>query len=417
MAVKLTKGSIARLEAGAKDMIHWDAELKGFGVRVTPAGKITFVVQGRVNGHRHGVRISIGSYQAVPVDEARNIAREHLRTMRLGGDPREIGKQREASTVSLQRVCDDYVSRPGRLKPSSIAAIERHVATTFAAWKDKPIASITPAMCRARYREMLTGGLRGKRGAPGQANHAFSILSALINYARRQHRRPDGTPLISENPVSILKDDRVRLLARKSYIPDHSVGACWLALERWSLEARTRDAQSSIDLVRLILLTGLRIGEASTLRWDQINLEDRWFRIPNPKNGNAVSMPISRQTAALLNARPRGEGSPFVFPSWGAAGHIKRPRDTMQNLRVIAGNSLTPHDLRRTYTHIALRQCRIEKYRVDLLTNHLTRDVTSMHYFDTANLQWLQPEAQKIADWLDREARAAEAKQAASQSR
>ena len=76
----------------------------------------------------------------------------------------------------------------------------------------------------------------------------------------------------------------------------------------------------------------------------------------------------------------------------------------MKKLSGVAGSSITPHALRRTYTNIALRQCRIEKFRTDLLTNHIPRDVTAEHYFDTTNLQWLQPEAQKIADWLDLEA-------------
>jgi hypothetical protein len=55
-------------------------------------------------------------------------------------------------------------------------------------------------------------------------------------------------------------------------------------------------------------------------------------------------------------------------------------------------------------TNISLRCCRIEKFRTDLLTNHLTRDVTAEHYFDTTNLQWLQPEAQQIATWIEQQA-------------
>src|SRR4051794_20471554 len=48
-------------------------------------------------------------------------------------------------------------------------------------------------MCKARYREMLTKGLRGKRGALGQAIKP-SILGALLAYAGRQHRRVDASP-------------------------------------------------------------------------------------------------------------------------------------------------------------------------------------------------------------------------------
>ena len=161
---------------------------------------------------------------------------------------------------------------------------------------------------------------------------------------------------------------------------------------------------SSIDLVRFLMLTGLRISEASSLKWSQVHLEDAYFHLPNPKNSNPVSMPLSTQAVELLKARPKGDDNPYVFPSWAAAGHIKDPRDLMKKLSVVAGMHITPHALRRTYTNVALRQCRIEKFRTDLLTNHITRDVTAQHYFDTTNLQWLQPEAQKIGDHLDLEA-------------
>lgn len=406
---KLTKGYVDRIKPGSKDEFHWDTDTKGFGVRVTPAGKLTFIVQGRVDGTESAIRITVGPYGVFTVDQARDEAREHLRAMRKGIDPRAARKADEAAKVTLQQVCDAYVARPGKLKPSSKAAIERHVATTFEAWKDKPIASITEEMCKARYRQMLTKGLRGKKGAPGQANQAFSVLGALLAYAGRQYRRTDGSPLCSRAPVDALKDDRVRLKPRTSRILDHKVGAVWSALREWRGSTYNRDTVSSIDLVRFLLLTGLRLSEASSLKWSQVNLEDGYFHLPNPKNSNPVSMPLSTQAVDLLKARPRVEGSPYVFPSWGAAGHIIDPRDIMKRVSQVAGNHVTPHDLRRTYTNTALRSCRIEKFRTDLLTNHITRDVTAEHYFDTSNLQWLAPEAQMIADWLDRQAQIAAA--------
>ena len=48
--VKLTKGYVDRVKPGPKDEFHWDTEVKGFGLRITPTGKITFIVQGRVEG-------------------------------------------------------------------------------------------------------------------------------------------------------------------------------------------------------------------------------------------------------------------------------------------------------------------------------------------------------------------------------
>src|SRR5690606_38067390 len=136
------------------------------------------------------------------------------------------------------------------------------------AWKDKPIASITEDDCRKRYREMLTKGLLGKRPAPGQANQGFSVLKALINYAGRQYRRADGSPLIVNNPVDALRDDWVQLKPRTSRIPDNKVGAVWSALQQWREDGGTRFTRASYDLIAFLLLTGCRLTEAAALTWD-----------------------------------------------------------------------------------------------------------------------------------------------------
>jgi integrase len=406
MSVKLTKSYIDRIDIGINDTFHWDSEVKGFGLRCTPKRKITFIVQGRVAGSNKEARITIGVFGVFTVDQARDAAREHLRTMRRGGDPRAIKRQDEAMKITLAQVCEQYVARPGKLKPRSISTIRRHVLTTFDDWKDKPVTAITEAMCKVRYQAILTKGLRGNRtqGSPGQANQAFSVLGALLNYAARQNKRSDGSPLIAHNPVSILKDERASLKPRTRRVIDPRIGAVWAALCEWRGEAISDDVASAVDYVRFLLLTGLRHSEAAPLCWDQVHLQDGYFRLEQTKNGNPVSMPLSTQAKALLAARPRISGSPYVFPSSVSGSHVKNPRSVWTKISEVAGNQLSAHDLRRSYTNVAMRQCRIEKFRVDLLTNHLTRDVTATHYLDTTNLQWLQPEAQMIGDYLDQQA-------------
>lgn len=401
---KLTKSYVEKITAGTKDEFHWDTEVKGFGVRVTPRGKLTFIVQGRIDGTDGNARLTIGPFGVFTVDQARDQAREHLRTMRQGTDPRALARQSAATKVTLGQVADAYVGRPGKLKESSKSEINRHVATTFAAWKDKPVVSITEEDVRKRYREMLTKGLRGKAGAPGQANQAFSVLRALINFAGRQHRNADGTPLILHNPVGALKDDWVQLKPRTTRIPDGKVGAVWGALQGWRATAHNRDTASSVDLVIFLLLTGCRIGEASALTWDRVNLEEGWFHLPDPKNRNPVWMPLSTQAQHLLTTRQRVDGSDYVFPSWGEAGHIKDPRDLMRKLSNVAGEKITPHDLRRSYITIGVAHCGIDYYKIELLTNHVPKGVTARHYLETSRLQYLQPETQRIADWLDEQA-------------
>ncbi|EPZ4791647.1 DUF4102 domain-containing protein [Pseudomonas aeruginosa] len=400
---KLTKTFIDKVQPPAEGYaMHWDDSLKGYGLRVTAAGKRVFVAQGRVLGK--AVCFTIGPFGEWTEFEAREKARKVLQGMREGIDPRDVKKADEATRVTLRQVADAYMGRPGKLKDSSKSEIERHVTTTFEAWQHKPITGITEDDCRKRYNEILTKGLRGKAPAPGQAVQAFSVLRALINFAGRRYKRADGTPLILHNPVAVLKDDWVTLPERKTRIPESKIGPVWSALQQWRDQAYNRDTLASIDLVIFLVLTGARIGEAAALTWDRINLDEGWWHLPDPKNRNPVWLPLSTQAVQLLTTRQRVEGSPFVFSSWGKAGHIKDPRDTMKKVSEVAGTKITPHDLRRTFTTFGVANCGVDLHKIELLTNHVPRGVTAKHYLETSHLQYLKPEVQRIADWIEQQA-------------
>ncbi|MGG6914535.1 site-specific integrase [Stenotrophomonas maltophilia group sp. Smal13] len=400
---KLTKTFIDKVQPPAEGYaMHWDDSLKGYGLRVTAAGKRVFVAQGRVLGK--AVCFTIGPFGEWTEFEAREKARKVLQGMREGIDPRDAKKADEATKVTLRQVADAYMGRPGKLKDSSKSEIERHVTTTFEAWQHKPITGITEDDCRKRYNEILTKGLRGKAPAPGQAVQAFSVLRALINFAGRRYKRADGTPLILHNPVAVLKDDWVTLPERKTRIPESKIGSVWSALQQWRDQAYNRDTLASIDLVIFLVLTGARIGEAAALTWDRINLDEGWWHLPDPKNRNPVWLPLSTQAVQLLTTRQRVKGSPFVFSSWGKAGHIKDPRDTMKKVSEVAGTKITPHDLRRTFTTFGVANCGVDLHKIELLTNHVPRGVTAKHYLETSHLQYLKPEVQRIADWIEQQA-------------
>lgn len=400
---KLTKTFIDKVQPPTEGYaMHWDDSLKGYGLRVTAAGKRVFVAQGRVLGK--AVCFTIGPFGEWTEFEAREKARKVLQGMHEGIDPRDVKKADEATRVTLRQVADAYMGRPGKLKDSSKSEIERHVTTTFEAWQHKPITGITEDDCRKRYNEILTKGLRGKAPAPGQAVQAFSVLRALINFAGRRYKRADGTPLILHNPVAVLKDDWVTLPERKTRIPESKIGPVWSALQQWRDQAYNRDTLASIDLVIFLVLTGARIGEAAALTWDRVNLDEGWWHLPDPKNRNPVWLPLSTQAVQLLTTRQRVEGSPFVFSSWGKAGHIKDPRDTMKKVSEVAGTKITPHDLRRTFTTFGVANCGVDLHKIELLTNHVPRGVTAKHYLETSHLQYLKPEVQRIADWIEQQA-------------
>lgn len=406
---RLTKGYVDRIVPREKDDFHWDTEVRGFGVRVTPTGKLSFIVQGRVVGQESSARLTIGPYGVFTVDQARDSAREHLRAMRMGTDPREMKRIDQAMKVTLREVADAYFARPGKLKESSRAEMDRHIEKVFGAWKDRPIASITEADVKKRYREMATEGLRGKP-APGQANISMTTLRTLINFAARQYKRGDGSPLIQHNPASVLRDDWIELKPRTRDIEETKVGAVWYALGVARAKPFNDDALAGTDLAMFLLLTGARRNEGAMLTWDRVNLDEGWWHIPDPKNANPVWLPLSSQATDLLKSRPRVEGNSYVFASRSKAGHIMDTRSPLKRISTIAGRALSAHDLRRTFVSIGVATCGIDLYKMELLTNHVPKGVTARHYLQTSRLQYLLPEVQKIGDWIEAQGHIAEAK-------
>jgi len=84
---KLTKRFIEAITPDPeKSLQYWDTELKGFGVIVLPSGRRTYVLQYR-NAYRVQKRLKIGNHGHLTTEEARNLARQHLRDIAHGEDP------------------------------------------------------------------------------------------------------------------------------------------------------------------------------------------------------------------------------------------------------------------------------------------------------------------------------------------
>jgi integrase len=414
---KITKTFVDKVAAPASGYaMHWDDSVKGYGLRVSEQGKRVFIVMGRVAGK--SIQFTLGPYGTLTEAKARERAQKVLQDMREGIDPRAVVKADAAMKVSLQDVLESYVGRPGKMKDSTAREYRRHVEVTFAKWAQLPIASITRDMVKERHAALVKGGLDGKRAAPASANAAFVTLRILVRFAMDEYRQADGKPLLTDNPVDALKHHWAKLGTRtERYIDKRKVGEVWNKLHQMRGEVQGYEALASVDLTIFALLTGARRDEMATLTWDRVHLNDHkpadcWWDITDRKRGEDLQMPLSSQAVALLKSRPRlkladGTENPWVFPSWGKSGRIQDARAPMQAIGEIAGMHLSLHDLRRTFTNIAIRECRIGKFETDMLTGHKPskEDVTATNYLDPRKLNdWLTDEIQMIGDWIEQQA-------------
>jgi integrase len=406
--MKLTKTRVEALPIPATGQaLFWDEELSGFGVRVTASGARSYIVQGRANGKERRVTIGqhgkpINGTETLTADKARKLAMGMIASLSKGVDP-VIEKQREETlAVTLQDVCDVYLkerrtAKGGELTPQTKADIARHISKSFSEWADMPVATITRDMCSTRFSELTAKG-------PTQANQAFRILRALLNYAREAYR-PGGVPILLENPVSVVSGKKMwnPNNAKNGRIPLEKVGAVWnLLQDKRTSTAVLPSGQTGADIVLFLMLTGCRWSEAAQLTWDRVNLKNGTWHIPDPKNHNQVTFPLSAPARAMLETRPRIDGNNYVFPSRikSGGGFLDNARPTMKQVSEVAGLHLTPHDLRRTFIAIGIK-LKIEMWKLKLLTNHVIQDdVTITNYTETSDMRYLTAEAEQIAEWI-----------------
>jgi len=400
MKTKLTKKVVESLElpeSGQKFV--WDTELKGFAVRLTPTG-LMYVVQGRVNGKTR--RVKVGPHGHFTVQEARDDAREKLRDMARGVDPSVEKVKKKATSVTLKKAKDAYV-KDRNLKPLTLENIETHMNGVFSDWKEKPISAITRQAVLERFREK-------SRVSKSQANQAFRVLRAILNYARATYR-PDDQPVLPENPCQILSDAKMwhEVKPKNRRIPTDKVGKAWNELQRMMNDpGRTATGQNTAAAVAFALLTGGRWSEVSTLTWNRVNLKDNSWHIPDPKNKQPVTLPLSKQAKQILEGQD--QGTQYVFAGRGKTGYVGKPVRVMRTISEVVGETVSAHDLRRTFRAIG-GELGIELWKIKLLMNHkLNQDVTINSYTETSDLRYLAEDAQRIGDWIERQGKHAKSK-------
>src|SRR5450759_2870194 len=417
LAMKQTKSNVEKLAIPSKGQaLYWDDDLHGFGVRVTPSGARSYIVQGRANGKER--RVTLGQHGAplsktetLTADRARKLAMGIIASLSKGVDPVIEKKRKKTLAVTLGEVAEVYcrerrTKKGGELTALTKRDIEKHISKSFADWKEKPIINITRDLCSSRFIELSAIGQT-------QANQAFRILRSLLNYAMESYR-PGNVPILLENPVKVISGKKMwnPNKTKSGYIPVGrknqkgkveevcKVGDVWnLLQDKRTASDVLPSGRTGADIVLFLMLTGCRWSEAAELRWNDVNLDDGSWHISDPKNHNPITFPLSAPARAMLAERPRVKGNPHVFPSRvkNGNGFVDNARPTMKSVSEIAGLHLSAHDLRRTFMAIGIKN-KIAMWKLKLLTNHIAKgDVTIDNYTETNDLRYLSGEVEQIA--------------------
>ena len=340
-----------------KQQIVRDSGLKGFGLRLTPGG-MSFIAEARVNGKSR--RMTVGRADLLSVEAARKEAMKMLAEMTSGADPQVKKQKQEASAITLLEVLDQYLTVQ-KLKLNTSTGYRRKTRDAFPDWMSKPITSITQEMVLARHKALPKPNKYGTSGQ-SSANTAMKMLLTLINFAI------NNLGVKMDNPVQILNKNRswYRLNRAHAVIADHQLPAYWKAVSSLMRE-KVR------DFFLLLLLTGLRRGEAQTLRWENIDFENRTLTIPASvaKNHHEHVLPLSDVLVALLvQRRTKCGDSPWVFPRNDGTKPMAHQTYSSQLIGKKIGCMFSPHAARRTFVTLASR-IGIPHHIVKKLVNHI----------------------------------------------
>lgn len=357
-------------EKGTRDYYH-DTRVNGLVLQVTGTGAKSFQVYRKVD--RRPVRVTLGRFPDMTIEQARRLAQAALSKIAGGVDPNQEKRARQAREITLQDVFEDYLRARKALKPGTIKDYGRVMAWAFGDWRNKPLAGINREMVARRHAKL---GERSK----ARANNSMRVLRAIFNFAAGEYEDEHGNALFPDNPVTRISHTRAwyRVDRRRTVIKPSELDPWHRAVLGLSVTDGWQ-AETVRDYLLLLLHTGLRREEAAALRRTDVDLRERTLTVDNTKNSEPHTLPLSDYVHDLLKERLDRYAGDFVFPSDKSkkTGHLVNPYKVMAKVTERSGVQFALHDLRRTFITIA-EGLDISPYAVKRLVNHKMRqDVTA----------------------------------------
>lgn len=304
----------------------------------------------------------------------------------------------------------------GKLKPSSAAKIavvyDLHIATSEIA--DLHIDDITPDDI-----DRWLDGLRRKRYAPGKGAAAkrkgekvrgyssttirgyYRVLRTIITAATARARLPNPCAAV-ESPMATSRNDNFLTRDELPKVLAHV----------------EQSSPAWYPAVLLDVLTGLRWGELSALRWDDVDEAQEVIRvsrgnyrgtaIDSTKTGTVKLVPLLPVVAEALRVYRRrmvaaqhpGLQAGWIFPNEAGNLHKGAPlRKVLDEACAAAsvGRRVTPHGLRHTANDLLRRVASAEVTRA--IVGHATEQMT--HHYSHVDENEKRAAAARVLDVLN----------------
>jgi integrase len=326
MQGNFTKQFLQSLKAPSSGRLYVaDTREKGLSVYVTSNGIITFFVRKRIHGRDE--RVVIGRYPEITVEQARTQALAIKAQVAQGKDPIE-DKRRMRADITFFEMFQEFMERYSKKQKRSWQYNEREVNKFLSHWFKRKSSTITKQEI-----QLLHERIRDENGLY-QANRILERISSIFNRAIEWGWQ-------GENPAQGIRKFREK--SRDRFLQPDELPRFFSALEE-------EENTTARDYIMLSLLTGARKSNVLAMRWEDIFFERAEWKIPETKNGDSLTLPLSQNAVEILERRRQDTHSQWVFPADASkSGHFSDPKRAWQRVLTRAGiKDLRIHDLRRS---------------------------------------------------------------------
>lgn len=337
---RLTDLAIRRFTIPPRDRLVSDGD--NLYLRLRASGHKSWVVRRRV-GHRMEV-ITLGTYPKTSLKRAREKAGE-------------LDTSVERVNLTFRQLLDVYFEDQIRSRYRRPRQVRLYI---------ERFALEEPRLAATRLQDIRTAQLttalkHWAKRAPVGANRLLAILRQALGYAKELgwitvspldgvSRRAAGGVAAERTRDRVLADDEIRRL----WAVDHRHG----------------------DLLRFLLLTGQRIGEAQRATWEHVDLAAARWTIPaeHAKNKRAHWVPLPRPALEILDRQERNRRRVFGIASDTAVQAWVRRWCRAQKIVP----AFVPHDLRRTFA-TRLNDLGVAPHVVEKMLNHSVLGVAGIY--------------------------------------
>lgn len=375
--IKFTADRIANFSCvpGKTQSFFWDTETPGLGIRVTPSGKKTYIIQAKLHGK--DIRYPIGDIGIWLLDNkdkgnpgARQEARRIVGLIDQGIDPREHKKQIAAAQAEIKAAREREDSEEKvKSRPISFAWSE-YLADRKAHWgelhyqdhvrlaqiggdkvkrgsrkkKPGPLAPLMNiALADLTPDKIETWIKKETKDRPTQAKLAFRLLRAFLGWCgdHELYKLAIGPNLLTKRTAEVLPKTKAKYdsLQREQ-------------LSLWFAAVRQLDNPVIAAYLQGLLLTGARRRELSCLRWEDVDFRWKSLIIRDKVDGERI-IPLPPFLENLLRFLPRRNEFVFSSPT-SKSGQLMEPTRAHQRALAIAGlEGISLHGLRRSFGSLA----------------------------------------------------------------